>query len=71
MKVVRQKMREECQKSIKMRSLSIDEKYSSFELREEQDKVYKKYLFLKGLNKALEEKEKNGGNNEKQKDSNR
>lgn len=58
MKVIRQKMREECQKSIKMRSLSIDEKCSSFELREEQDKVYKKYLFLKGLNKAMEEKEK-------------
>ena len=58
MKVVRQKMREECQKSIKMRELAIDEKNNSFELREEQDKVYKKYLFLKGLNKALEEKEK-------------
>lgn len=70
MKVVRQKMREECQKSIKMRSLAIDEKYSDLNIREEQDKVYKKYLFLKGLNKALEEKEKNGGNNEKQKDSN-
>ena len=26
MKVVRQKMREECQKSIKMRELAIDEK---------------------------------------------
>lgn len=65
MKVVRQKMREECQKSIKMQSLAIDEKYSDLNIREEQDKVYKKYLFLKGLNKALEEKEKNGGNNEK------
>ena len=70
MKVVRQKMREECQKSIKMRSMAIDKEYSGSNLREEQDKVYKKYLFLKGLNKALEEKEKNGGNNEKQKDSN-
>lgn len=59
MKVVRQKMREECQKSIKMRSLSIDERYSSLNIRGEQDKVYKKYLFLKGLNKALDEKEKN------------
>ena len=59
MKVVRQKMKEECQKSIKMRELSIDEKNNSFAIREEQDKVYKKYLFLKGLNKALEEKEKN------------
>ena len=53
-------MREECQKSIKMRSLAIDEKYSYLNIREEQDKIYKKYLFLKGLNKALEEKEKNG-----------
>lgn len=58
MKVVRQKMREECQKSIKMRELAIDEKNNSFAIREEQDKLYKKYLFLKGLNKALEEKEK-------------
>ena len=47
-------------------------KNNSFAIREEQDKLYKKFLFLKGLNKALEEKEKNnGGNNEKQKDSNR
>ena len=38
-------MREECQKSIKMRSLAIDEKYSDLNIREEQDKVYKKYLF--------------------------
>ena len=51
-------MREECQKSIKMRSLAIDEKNNSFAIREEQDKLYKKYLFLKGLNKALGEKEK-------------
>ena len=58
MKVVRQKMREECQKSIKMRELAIDEKNNSFAIREEQDKLYKKYLFLKGLNKALGEKEK-------------
>ena len=58
MKVVRQKMRQECQKSIKMRELAIDEKNNSFAIREEQDKLYKKYLFLKGLNKALEEKEK-------------
>lgn len=34
MKVVRQKMREECQKSIKMRSLAIDEKYSDLNIRE-------------------------------------
>ena len=60
MKVIRQKMREECQKSIKMRSLAIDEKYAGLNLREEQEKIYQKYLFLKGLNKALEEKEKNG-----------
>ena len=59
MKVIRQKMREECQKSIKMRSLAIDEKYAGLNLREEQEKIYQKYLFLKGLNKALEEKEKN------------
>ena len=58
MKVIRQKMREECQKSIKMRSLAIDEKYAGLNLREEQEKIYQKYLFLKGLNKALEEKEK-------------
>ena len=58
MKVVRQKMRKECQKSIKMRELAIDEKNNSFAIREEQDKLYKKYLFLKGLNKALGEKEK-------------
>lgn len=57
MKVVRQKMREECQKSIKMRSLAIDEKYAGLNLREEQEKIHQKYLFLKGLNKALEEKE--------------
>ena len=60
MKVIRQKMREECQKSIKMRSLAIDEKYAGLNLREEQEKIYQKYLFLKELNKALEEKEKNG-----------
>ena len=60
MKVIRQKMREECQKSIKMRSLAIDEKYAGLNLREEQEKIYQKYLFLKGLNKALEEKDKNG-----------
>lgn len=65
MKSIRQKMREECQKSIKMRELAIDENNDSFAIRKEQDKIYKKYLFLKGLNKALEEKEKNGGNNEK------
>lgn len=59
MKVIRQKMREECQKSIKMRSLAIDEKYAGLNLRERQEKIYQKYLFLKGLNKALEEKEKN------------
>lgn len=53
-------MREECQKSIKMRSLAIDEKYAGLNLREQQEKIYQKYLFLKGLNKALEEKEKNG-----------
>lgn len=58
MKVIRQKMREECQKSIKMRSLAIDKKYAGLNLREEQEKIYQKYLFLKGLNKALEEKEK-------------
>lgn len=58
MKVIRQKMREECQKSIKMRELAIDENNDSFAIREEQDKIYKKFLFLKGLNKALEEKEK-------------
>ena len=58
MKVIRQKMREECQKSIKMRSLAIDEKYAGLNLREEQEKIYQKYLFLKGLNKAMEEKEK-------------
>lgn len=58
MKSIRQKMREECQKSIKMRELAIDEKNDSFAIREEQDKLYKKFLFLKGLNKALEEKEK-------------
>ena len=60
MKSIRQKMREECQKSIKMRELAIDKKNNSFAIREEQDKLYKKFLFLKGLNKALEEKEKNG-----------
>lgn len=60
MKVIRQKMREECQKSIKMRSLAIDKKYAGLNLREKQDEIYKKYLFLKKLNKALEEKEKNG-----------
>lgn len=60
MKVIRQKMREECQKSIKMRSLAIDEKYAGLNLREEQEKIYQKYLFLKELNKALEEKDKNG-----------
>lgn len=60
MKVIRQKMREECQKSIKMRSLAIDEKYAGLNLREQQEKIYQKYLFLKGLNKALEEKDKNG-----------
>lgn len=60
MKAIRQKMREECQKSIKMRSLAIDEKYAGLNLREQQEKIYQKYLFLKGLNKALEEKEKNG-----------
>ena len=53
-------MREECQKSIKMRSIAIDENNDSFAIRKEQDKIYKKFLFLKGLNKALEEKEKNG-----------
>lgn len=58
MKAIRQKMREECQKSIKMRSLAIDEKYAGLNLREQQEKIYQKYLFLKGLNKALEEKEK-------------
>lgn len=60
MKSIRQKMREECQKSIKMRELAIDENNDSFTIRKEQDKIYKKYLFLKGLNKALEEKDKNG-----------
>lgn len=59
MKVIRQKMRDECQKSIKMRSLAIDKKYAGLNLREQQEKIYQKYLFLKGLNKALEEKEKN------------
>lgn len=59
MKVIRQKIREECQKSIKMRSLAIDKKYAGLNLREQQEKIYQKYLFLKGLNKALEEKEKN------------
>lgn len=60
MKVIRQKMREECQKSIKMRSLAIDKKYAGLNLREKQDEIYKKYLFLKKLNKAMEEKEKDG-----------
>lgn len=60
MKSIRQKMREECQKSIKMRSIAIDENNDSFTIRKEQDKIYKKFLFLKRLNKALEEKEKNG-----------
>ena len=59
MKIIRQKMMKECQKSIKMRSMAIDKKYNDLNLREEQDKVYKKYLFLKELNKAMEEKEKN------------
>ena len=58
MKSIRQKMMQERQKSIKMRSMAIDKEYSGSNLREEQDKVYKKYLFLKGLNKAMEEKEK-------------
>ena len=58
MKVIRQKMMQECQKSIKMRSMAIDKEYSGSNFREEQDKIYKKYLFLKGLNKAMEEKEK-------------
>lgn len=58
MKSIRQKMREECQKSIKMRELAIDENNDSFAIRKEQDKIYKKFLFLKGLNKVLEEKEK-------------
>lgn len=60
MKVVREKIWEECQKSIKLRNLALDEKCSSLNIRKEQEKIYQKYLFLKGLNKALEEKEKNG-----------
>lgn len=58
MKVVREKIWEECQKSIKLRNLALDEKCSSLNIRKEQEKIYQKYLFLKGLNKALEEKEK-------------
>ena len=42
MKKKKKKMMQECQKSIKMRSMAIDKEYSGSSLREEQDKVYKK-----------------------------
>ena len=52
---------EQMKKSKKLQEISFISGLSydkSKEIREEQDKLYKKYLFLKGLNKALEEKEK-------------
>lgn len=45
--------------SKKMKLSAMDAGYDkSQEIRKEQDKVYKKLMFLKGMNKALEKQEK-------------
>lgn len=60
MRDLNEKINDLCIKSIKMRreayGLDFDK---SQELRKQQDEVYKKYMFLKNMKKAIERTEKN------------
>lgn len=53
---LRKKILDTQYKSIKLRSLAIDNRISpmkTIEIRKEQDKLYKKWIFLKNLESAI------------------
>lgn len=55
MKVIKDKINEELIKSKKLREYAFDTSFkNSFKVRQEQDVAYKKFLFFKNLNKAVE-----------------
>lgn len=61
MRIIRDKIKEERRKAMKLSSLAIDQNYDdNIRLRQEQDKHYKKAEFFKKLNKAMEKEKKNG-----------
>lgn len=60
MRIIRDKIDEERRKAVKLSSLAIDQKFDdNLRLRQEQDKHYKKMIFFKNLNKAMEKRNKN------------
>ena len=61
MRELNKKINDMCRKSKAMRRLSWELDYeSSLVLREQQDKVYKQFQFLKNMKKAIEKTEKEG-----------
>ena len=61
MKNLNQMINEACTKSKAMRRTSWELNYDdAVALRKQQDEVYKKWLFLKNMKKAIEKVEKEG-----------
>lgn len=61
MRIIRDKIKEERRKAMKLSGLAIDQNYDdNIRLRQEQDKHYKKAEFFKKLNNAIEKEKKNG-----------
>lgn len=61
MRIIRDKIKEERNKAMKLSGLAIDQNYDdNIRLRQEQDKHYKKAEFFKKLNNAIEKEKKNG-----------
>ncbi len=61
MKNLNQMINDACIKSKAMRRTSWELKYDdAVALRKQQDEVYKKWLFLKNMKKAIEKTEKEG-----------
>lgn len=59
MNFINRMIKEECYKSKKLRQLSCECGFEKGEkLREQQDKHYKKFLFLKNLSKEMEKTKK-------------
>lgn len=61
MRIIRDKIKEERNKAMKLSGLAIDQNYDdNIRLRQEQDKHYKKAEFFKKLNNVIEKEKKNG-----------